>query len=179
MSTPEITYSTPTAYGQRSLDECINIAFSIHAGHGFASAFRAGPTGPSAHCAPSFPAATAVVFSIFGTNEAGGVARDLVNVAGYSLLFALFPAFAMRLGITASAGVVSGLAAALYPWYGLAEITRGRDEWLAAITGMVLLLSALQLARKQDLSGRPALLYGAGWGALMYVLPSVITVLPV
>ena len=179
LSGTDLTFSTPTAYGQRSLDECINIAFSLHAGNGFASSFWAGPTGPSAHCAPSFPAITASIFAIFGTGNTGGLVRDLVNIAGYSLVFSLLPLFAVRLGIPAAAGVVSGLAAALYPWYGFTEIMRGRDEWLAALIGMLLLLSALRMARSQQLTGTPALIYGAGWGALMYVLPSMATVLPV
>lgn len=179
LPTADLTFSTPTPYGVRSLDECINIAYSLHAGNGFGSAFWSGPTGPSAHCAPSFPATTAAIFTVFGTGKAGGIARDLVNIAGYGLLFALLPVFAGELGLPAAAGIVSGLGAALYPWYGFSEIMRGRDEWLAALIAVLLLLSALRIARTPEITVTSALLYGAGWGALMYVLPSMVTVLSV
>lgn len=179
LSSTDLSYSTPTPYGQRSLDEGINIAYSIHAGKGFANPFREGPTGVTAHCAPSFPAVTAVIFDAFGTGKAGAIARDLVNIAGFGLLFALLPAFAVSLGITAVPGIIAGLAAAVYPHYGFSEIMRGRDEWLASLGGMLLLVGTLRLAHKYDLRRSAALIYGAGWGALMYVYPGMATLLPV
>lgn len=173
-----LSWTSPTPYGPGSPDEGINIAYSIHAGNGFANPFRAGPTGATAHCAPSFPIVTAALFVLFGTGEAGAIARDLLNIAGYGLLFALLPFFAAKLGITAAPGVISGIAAAVYPHYGFSEIMRGRDEWLAALGGMLLLVAALRIARERDLRRSSALIYGAGWGALMYAYPGMVTILP-
>ena len=174
----ELTSDAVAPDGLRSLDEGINIAYAIHAGNGFADPFWAGLTGPTAHCAPAFSVVTAAIFSVFGTGAGGAIARDLLHIAGFSLLFALLPLFAFRLGLTAAPGVASGLAAAIYPYYGLRELTRGRDEWLAAIVGMLLLLYALRMARREELTRSSAVLYGAGWGALMYVQPAMVTILP-
>ncbi|MGA2713050.1 MAG: hypothetical protein ABSG41_08065 [Bryobacteraceae bacterium] len=175
----ELTHNTITPDGQRSLDEAINIAYAIHAGDGFADPFLAGLTGPSAHCAPLFPVVTAGIFSVFGAGTGGAIARDLLNMAGYSLLFALLPMFAAGLGMTAAPGVASGVAAALYPYYGLSEVSRGRDEWLAALMGMLLLLYALRIARGDELTRSSGVFFGAGWGALMYVHPAMVTILPI
>jgi len=179
LSRAELTHNTTTPDGQRSLDEAINIAYAIHAGSGFADPFLAGLTGPSAHCAPLFPVVTAAIFSVFGAGTGGAIARDLLNIAGYSLLFSLLPVFAAGLGMTAAPGLASGFAAAIYPYFGLSELTRGRDEWLAALMGMVLLLYALRIARREELTRSAAVLYGAGWGALMYVHPAMVTILPI
>lgn len=179
LSATDLTFSTITPEGQRSFDEGINIAYAIHDGNGFANPFWAGATGPSAHCAPAFPVVTAALFTVFGTGAAGAIARDVLNIAGYSLLFALLPWFAVTFGMSAAAGVAPGLAAALYPWFGFREISRGRDEWLAAILCMLLLVAALRIARRQELTLSSAAFYGAGWGVLMYVFPALIAVLPI
>jgi hypothetical protein len=178
MSRSDLTSNTVTPDGHRSLDECINVALALYDGKGFADPFWGGLTGPSAHCAPMFPAVTAVIFSIFGPDTEGALARDMLNIAGYALLFALLPVFSASMGMTAAPGVVAGFAAALFPLYAHREISRGRDEWLAALIGVLLMLYALRLARREALTRRSALAYGAGWGALMYVHPAMVVMLP-
>jgi hypothetical protein len=98
----------------------------------------------------------------------------MLNIAGYALL----PLFSASLGMTATPGVVAGFAAALFPLYGQREMSRGRDEWLAALIGVLLTLYALRLARGETLTRRSALAYGAGWGGLMYVHPAMVVIFP-
>ncbi len=178
MSRVDLTSNTVTPDGQRSFDECINIALALHAGKGFADPFWGGLTGPSAHCAPAFPAVTAAIFSVFGAGTEGALARDMLNTTGYALLFASLPLFSAALGMTRAPGLVAGFAAALYPLYDQREISRGRDEWLAALIGMLVLVYALRLARRETLTRSAALGYGAAWGALMYVHPAMVMILP-
>jgi hypothetical protein len=178
MSRADLTSNTVTPDGHRSFDECINVALALYNGNGFANPFWGGLTGPSAHCAPAFPAVTTVIFAVFGEDTEGALARDMLNIAGYALLFALLPLFSANLGMTAKPGLVAGFAAALFPLYGQREMSRGRDEWLAALIGVLLTLYALRLARGEALTRRSALAYGAGWGALMYVHPAMVVILP-
>jgi 4-amino-4-deoxy-L-arabinose transferase-like glycosyltransferase len=106
------------------------------------------------------------------------VARDLWNIAGYSLLFALFPWAAFRLGMTRMPGWIAGGVAATYTLYGPSEISWGRDEWLAALGLMLLTVFAWRLAQREELPARSLLGFGAGWGGLMYVQPATLLVLP-
>lgn len=163
----------------RSWDEGINTAFSLVTGKGYSNPFASAPSGPTAYVTPSFPVEVATIFSIFGAGKRGAVARDIFAAAGYSLLFALLPAFALWLRMPAQAGAIAGFAGALYPIYSPGDLFQGRDEWLAAIGGMLLLLYGRKLARAERLTAASMLLYGAGWGALMYVLPTMATILPV
>jgi hypothetical protein len=174
----DLTSNTINPDGHRSFDECINVAMSVYQGKGFADPFWGGLTGPSAHCAPAFPAVTAAVFLVFGPDRDGAIARDILNIAGFALMFAVLPWFSAALGMTTAPGLVAGFAAALYPLYSQREVSRGRDEWLAALIGMLLLLYALHLARRETLTWRDALGYGAAWGALMYVHPAMVVILP-
>jgi hypothetical protein len=161
-----------------SYDEGINVAHSLAEYGEFADPFFNNPTGPTAHVSPSFPAATALIFSVFGAGLAGGIARDLVNIAGFSLLLALLPAASGWLGMTRLPGIVGGVAAATYPLFGMAELSQGRDEWLAALLLLLLTVYAWRIALRDELALRSALIYGAGWGGLMYVQPAAIPILP-
>lgn len=178
LSRIDLTSNGVNPDGHRSFDECINIALTLYNGNGFANPFWGGLTGPSAHCAPVYPAVTAVIFSVFGPDDAGALARDMLNIGGYALLYALLPLFSASLGMKTTPGLVAGFAAALFPLYGHYEMSRGRDEWLAAIIGVLLTLYALRLARRETLKRSSAVAYGGAWGALMYVHPAMAAILP-
>jgi hypothetical protein len=85
LSRTDLTLNTVNPDGHRSFDECINIALALYNGNGFANPFWGGLTGPSAHCAPVYPAVTAVIFSVFGPDTEGAPARDMLNIAGFGL----------------------------------------------------------------------------------------------
>jgi hypothetical protein len=135
LSRTDLTLNTVNPDAHRSFDECINIALALYNGNGFANPFWGGLTGPSAHCAPVYPAVTAVIFSAFGPDDAGARARDMLNTAGFALLYALLLLFSASLGMTTAPGLVAGFAAELFPLYGHYEMSQGRDEWPAALLG--------------------------------------------
>jgi hypothetical protein len=172
-----LLYGELTPHGLVSLEEGINVAVSLLTTGKFADPFPS-PTGPTAHLPPAFPAATAVIFWIFGTGLAGAIARNLLNIAGYGMLFALLPAGAEALAIGRGAGVVAGFAGAIYPAFRSTEVFRGRDEWLAALMLLGLTVFAFRLAARSRWRLRSTLLYGLGWGALMYVHPGTAVVFP-
>jgi len=162
-----------------SYDEGVNVAKSLVVTGEYADPFFNHQTGPTAHLPPSFPAATALLFYVFGTGYDGAIARDVVNMAGYSLLFALLPAASAWFGMARIVGIVAGFAAASYPFFRLSELNTARDEWLAAILLLLLTVYAWRIAGRDELTNRSALLYGAGWGALMYAQPVTVPILAV
>ena len=159
-----------------SNDEGIQVAVSLLQTGRFADPFCL-PTGPTAHVPPSYPVVTALVFRIFGMGLAGAVVRNLINIAGYALMFALLPAAAVALGMRRWIGALGGLIATPYPMLRATEVYLGRDEWLDALLLLGLTIGVLRLIEKPSLHLAAA--YGAGWGALMYVEPSAVIVLPV
>jgi hypothetical protein len=91
--------------------------------------------------------------------------------------FALVPAAAVAFGMSRWVGVLAGLFATPYPMLRATEVYLGRDEWLAALLLLGLTIVVFRLIQRPSL--RLAAAYGAGWGALMYVEPSLLIVLPV
>ncbi|MCC6857906.1 MAG: hypothetical protein IT158_05070, partial [Bryobacterales bacterium] len=57
------------------------------------------PTGPTAHPTPLWPAVLALIYRAFGVTATAGYVRALAAIASYSLLFALMPWLAQRLGL--------------------------------------------------------------------------------
>jgi len=174
----DLLYGHLTSEGLKSGEEGINVAVNLFLTGRFADPFCI-PTGATAHLPPAFPAVTAIVFHIFGVGLTAAVARNIINIAGYSILFATLPAAATALNMTRSAGILAGLAAAVYPIFRSAEVFRGRDEWLAALLLLWLTVFVLHLSRERTLHLRSAVIYGAGWGTLMYVQPSTVTIFPI
>jgi len=176
ISHDQLLYGTLTAGVLKSGDEGIQVAVSLLQKGRFSDPFFA-PTGPTAHVPPSFPATTALIFYIFGMGFAGAVVRNLFNICGYALTFAVLPAASAALGIRRRVGAFAGLIAALYPILRSTEVFRGRDEWLAALLLLGLTVTIFRLIEKPSLG--LAAVYGLGWGGLMYVFPSTLTILPV
>jgi len=178
LSSADIIYGHMTANGLNTGDEGINVGVSLSLRGRFADPFCR-PTGATAHVPPSFPALTAIVFHVFGFGLAGGIVRNMVNIAGYSILFAILPAAAAALSMSRTVGVLAGFAGALYPAFRSAEVFRGRDEWLAAVLLLWLTVLAFRLSKQSTLRLWSAVAYGAGWGVMMYVQPSAAVIFPI
>ena len=73
---------------------------------------------------------------------------------------------------------MAGFGAAAYPMFRSTEVSRGRDEWAAAIFLILLSVLAYRISSQLELRTRTMVLFGAGWGALMYVHPPAVLVLP-
>jgi hypothetical protein len=68
--------------------EPVNIAVSLAARGQYADAYGIG-VGPTAHCAPLYPALLSVLFSAFGTGAHGVLAMNIFGSVSASLAFAL------------------------------------------------------------------------------------------
>jgi len=175
VSHEDLLYGTLTSQGLQSGEEGIRVALSLLKEGRFSDPFLL-PTGPTAHLPPSFPATTALIFWFFGTGITGALVRNLVNISGYALTFALLPATTSALGIGRRAGLFAGFVAAIYPIFRSTEVFRGRDEWLAALLLLGVTVGVYRLAKLPEM--RLAAIYGLAWGVLMYVQPSALTVFP-
>jgi hypothetical protein len=174
---PEFSWGRQTAGGWVSGDEGINIAVAVAERRQFADPYTR-PTGPSAHVPPAFPFATAAIFRVFGFGRAAAVVRNSINIAGYGLLYASFPAAAAALGMGTGAGVLAGLGAAAVPPFRSSEVFRGRDEWAAALLFLWLTVLVRRLSVDPPPSRRDAVALGVGWGVLLHIQPATLTVLP-
>jgi 4-amino-4-deoxy-L-arabinose transferase-like glycosyltransferase len=169
----KILYGRLSPEGLRSGDEGINIAVSLARSGEFADPFSL-PTGPTAHVPPLFPAITALIFYIFGTQLAGGLARDLLTITGYALTFAFMPRMARLLRLGRNTGILAGAVCACFPFFRSSEVFTGRDEWLAALLLMCLTAVAFELTVR--VRWKLALAYAAGWSLILYVQPATIPV---
>lgn len=150
--------------------EVSNIAHAILNGQGFANPYIT-PTGPTAHANPFYPALVAGIAAIAGEGYAGALVRCGCLIAAYSLLYALFPAMAERIGMPRSAGIAAGFAAAVFPVKRSAELYMGWEAPYAALALMAALVLLLNTSRRPGT--RPWLAFGAVVGLSLYVSASL------
>jgi hypothetical protein len=133
------------------------------------------PTGATAHPAPLWPALQALVYSTFGITATAGYARALLAMSSWSLLYALLPWFALRLGLGVRAGVIAGIGGALIPQPSYEILGYG----FSAPGGLALGLVTVAFLHRWTSGGSSAagsLLLGAGCGAAFHVLPPLLLV---
>jgi hypothetical protein len=135
------------------------------------------PTGPTAHSTPFFPVLLAGIYKVWGTGFAGQFARCLLIITGYSLLFALYPAFASAFGFPYTAGLAAGFIGALVPLRRSSEVFRGWEEPWAAMALGFLLLMTLKRERSPRRNPLNALWLGLFWGLALYVSFSLFAIL--
>lgn len=128
------------------------------------------PTGPTAHLAPVYPYLLSLIYRVFGLTLVAGYVTWLLAAAAESVMFALMPWLAGRLGVGRSAGLVGGLAGAVVPqWPSLVE------PWAAILLGLLMVVS-LRRWTVGFPSLRGTLLFGLAWGAAIHLQ---VTLLPV
>jgi 4-amino-4-deoxy-L-arabinose transferase-like glycosyltransferase len=147
--------------------EADSIGKSLAISGRFADPFRI-PTGFTAHVPPFYPFLSSLVFSIFGTGEAGSIARCVLNVCAYSVLYACMPALSVRLGLPRAAGLLAGLIMALTPIHKRAEFLGGWDEPYSALALAGLLAWTIHLWQGGWRSYFAAAAYGLAWGLLFH-----------
>ena len=155
--------------------EAENIARSMVLRGVFADPYAI-PTGPTAHCAPIYPSIAALIYTVFGLGTVGELARCAVSILAFSALYSLFPWFATRFGFDFRAGIIAGFYAALLPTRRSTEVLGGWETPYAAIVLAVLLAWTLNIIKRDRLSYRGALLWGAAWGAASMLLTSLFAV---
>jgi hypothetical protein len=135
------------------------------------------PTGPTAHPLPLYTGTLGLLYRFLGMTYAAGVVRCLLGIALYSAMFAAIPWFAVRIGLGLRAGLLGGLAGALFPRFGAAEVLGwSGDEPLAALA-MALLMGAL--ARRWGVGRcdpRGAVAIGLGFGIAFHAAPALLLV---
>lgn len=152
-----------------------NIAKAIVSKGQFADPYLL-PTGPTAHTTPFFPVLLAGIFKLFGTGYRGQFVRCLVDIASYSLLYALYPIFASLFKFPFSAGLFGGLASALLPLRRSAELFRGWDEPYGAMILALLLVLTLKRWTSERKDKTRAIVLGISWGLAMYVSSSLLSI---
>lgn len=133
------------------------------------------PTGPTAHPTPLWPAVLALIYRAFGVTATAGYVRALAAIASYSLLFALMPWLAQRLGLGMRAGTIAGVAGALIP-QPLYEIAGAGVSAHAALALGLVTTAFLQRWTSDRRSIPGSLALGVACGAAFHVSPPVLPV---
>jgi LacI family transcriptional regulator len=75
----------------------------------------------------------ALIYHVFGVTVIAEYMRGLLVIASCAALYAMLPWLAGKLGLGTPAGMLGGMAAALIPQQGLAEVIDGGGEALSAM----------------------------------------------
>jgi len=177
-SSPDFLYGFQTEHGFLASEEGINVAITLSETGKFADPFIK-PTGPTAHVPPVFPWVTSLLFRLAGYGNAAAAIRNGLNIVGFGLLYASFPAAARALGLGAEPGAIAGLLAAIFPPFRSGEVFRGRDEWAAALLLLWLTILIYKMCTRAESRFADTVFFGMGWGLLLHIQPSMVTVLPV
>jgi hypothetical protein len=147
-----------------------SIAISLmETGH-FANPYMI-PTGPTAHLPPVYPFIFSQIYRLFGLTSSAGYASMAFIVLSASTLYGLLPWISKKLGVGSQAGIISGLAGAVYVGWG------GHGEYPTAIVLGLLLVAFMQRwARGKD-SSIGSLLLGLAIGASFHIQPALLPVI--
>jgi hypothetical protein len=149
--------------------ELDSIAMSIVTTGEFANPYIL-PTGSTAHLPPIPPAILALIYKLFGITMTAGIAGWLFRMLAQSAIWGLLPWIGERTGLGWKAGLIGGIAGALFPL------------WLAhgeAPAAVLLGLLVVAVVRRWESVPRPAgsLLLGAAFGISFHVQPAFLPVL--
>lgn len=156
--------------------EIDNIALALLKNHQFADPYAVA-TGPTAHTTPFYPLLVAGVYRLFGTGYAGHIARSVLVIAAYSLLYSLYVWLAPGFGFSKKAGLVAGFCSALLPVKRSAEVFLGWEEPYAAMGLAGLLLLTMRHWAAPNRRSTLAVWIGVGWGIALYISFSLAAVL--
>jgi hypothetical protein len=130
------------------------------------------PTGPTAHLPPIPPAILALIFYWFGRTNMAAYLFVGFTIATCSLIYALMPWIADRLGAGRGAGFVGGLMGAF-----TVELERpDHGEGLAAILLGLMLVAFLKRWNRGNSSLVASILLGLGIGISFHVQPALLPV---
>jgi len=163
------------APAELELVEPVRIAMSlVHTG-AYADAY--GNHAETAHCAPLYPLAIAVLIRLFGMGSATAVALRIAACGAAALAFALLPAVAARCQIGLRAGVVAGASGALLPVNFWGQTRGFFDAPFVALAVVILCYLWARPLVHGHLEVRGAALLGVVGGLSCLLNPSVIPVL--
>jgi hypothetical protein len=151
--------------------EIARLAANVAAGNGFANPYIC-PTGPSSHTAPAYAFLLSILFGLFSEGPFRQTAIVLQACIASSLLYALLPWAATRLGFSLQTGLAAGLFGALFPLY---LSTEARGQWespLIALAFLLLLVTGIKLGDAPSI--RSALQMGILSGVSLYLAPQLL-----
>jgi hypothetical protein len=128
------------------------------------------PTGPTAHLPPIYPAIFSLIYQIFGLTPSAGYASMLFIIFTASILYGLLPWLSKKLGIGSQAGVIGGIAGALFVEW------PGHGEYPTAIVLGLLLVAFLHRWTRSNSSSISSLLLGLSIGASFHLQPALLPV---
>lgn len=126
------------------------------------------PTGPTAHLPPIYPLFLSVIYRWFGLTPTAGYVSMLFIIVTGSVLYAMLPWLAGRLGVGRVAGFIGGLAGTLlveWPEHG---------EYLTGIVLGFLVVAFLQRWTKACVSWHGSFLLGLAIGAAFHLQPALL-----
>jgi hypothetical protein len=172
-----LLFTPPEYVRPESLTELGRVARTLALTGQFAEPYGF-PTGPTAHPLPVYTGLLALLYKVFGLTLTAGYIRSLLHIAAASAMLGLMPWLAARLGAGAPAGLIGGLAGALFPYQGMEDALgwSGSDPYAAIALGVLLVaLVGRWTTGRGTLRG--ALLIGLGWGAAFHVAPALLPVM--
>jgi hypothetical protein len=156
--------------------EDVLVAISLADKGSFADPFAA-PTGPTAHCAPLYPAMIAPIYRIWGATPTADRVRVGLNTLAASAEYALLPYVATTLGLGVGPGILAGLVGALIPLDQWVECTGEFEATWAALFLMLSTAFFSRFLRRPSFSSGSALRTGLWWGFGFLLAPNLLPVL--
>lgn len=153
-----------------------HVAVSLARSGRFADPYKI-PTGLTAHPTPIYAGILGLIYRVFGVTVTAAYVRCVLAIVSFSALYAMLPWLALRLGVGAAAGVISGLAGALIPRQGFLEIIGGSDNLFPGIALGLLTVGFLSRWTGGRDSTFRSLLLGIGCGAALHLSPPLLLVL--
>lgn len=149
--------------------ELPSVALSLATTGRFADPFAV-PTGPTAHLPPLPPAIYGTIYWLLGPTATAGYVAWFSDMATYSVLWALLPWLATRVGLSRQAGVLAGLAGAAVPRW------PGHGEALAAVALGLLMVAFARRWSEGGGTRAGAFRLGVAAGAAFHVQPALLSV---
>lgn len=150
--------------------ELVAIAVSVLKTGQFADPYIV-QTGPTAHLPPVYPAIFALIYSLFGlTSQAGYVSMGFIVVTN-SVMYAMLPWLADKLGADKQAGLIGGMAGAFMLEWSL------HGEGLTGIVLGLILVAFLKRWNNDHNSIIGSFLLGFGIGAAFHLQPVFLIVI--
>ncbi len=153
-----------------------HVAVSLACGGRFADPYMI-PTGLTAHPTPIYAGILGLIYRLFGVTVTAAYVRGLLAIVSFSVLYAMLPWLALRLGVGATAGVIGGLVGALFPQQGFLEVIGGSDNLFPGIALGLLTVGFLSRWTGGRDSTFRSLLLGIGSGVALHLSPPLLLVL--
>lgn len=165
----------PSNY-MRPFGEIGKVAISLARTGEFADPYKI-PTGPTAHPTPVYAGIHGLICDAFGTGATSAYVRGVLAITCFSALYAMLPWLGIRLGLGARAGLLAGLAGAVFPQQRLLEVTGGSDNLFPGMALGLLAVAFLSRWTAARYSVAGSILLGLACGLALHLSPPMLFVL--